>query len=68
MLNAFIELFVHLFAWIGVNLSIKADEVKNKHTLDVIAKIDKDLEKSYKDYEKRRKEDMRRKYGDYNSK
>lgn len=64
MLDAFIELFVHLFAWIGVNLSIKADEVKNKDVLDTIKRIDEDIKKSREDYYKRRKEDIRRKYGD----
>lgn len=64
MLNAFIELFVHLFAWIGVNLSIKADEVKNKKFLDFIKKMDDNIKKSDEDYEKRWEEDMRRKYGD----
>lgn len=64
MLDAFIELFVHLFAWIGVNLSIKADEMKNKDVLDTIKRIDEDIKKSREDYYKRRKEDIRRKYGD----
>lgn len=64
MLNAFIELFVHLFAWIGVNLSIKADEAKNKEVLDFTKKMDAYIEKSWEDYEKRWEEDMRRKYGD----
>lgn len=64
MLNAFIELFVHLFAWIGVNLSIKADEMKNKEVLDFTKEMDAYIEKSWEDYEKRWEEDMRRKYGD----
>lgn len=64
MLNAFIELFVHLFAWIGVNLSIKADEVKNKEILNDIKRREADIKKSEEDYYKRREEDIRRKYGD----
>lgn len=68
MLNAFIELFVHLVAWIGVNLSIKVDEMKNKDVLDFTKEMDAYIEKSWEDYEKRWEEDMRRKYGNYNSK
>lgn len=64
MLNAFIELFVHLFAWIGVNLSIKADEAKNKHTLDVIKRGEEDIKKAREDYYKRCEEDIRREFGD----
>ena len=64
MLDAFIELFVHLFAWIGVNLSIKADEMKNKDVLDVIRETDELVKELREDYYKRRKEDIRRKYGD----
>ena len=64
MLDAFIELFVHLFAWIGVNLSIKADEMKNKDVLDFIKKNEEDIKKAREDYYKRLDEDMRRKYGD----
>lgn len=64
MLNAFIELFVHLFAWIGVNLSIKADEVKNKEFLDFIKESEADIKKSEEDYYKRLEEDIRREFGD----
>lgn len=64
MLNAFIELFVHLFAWIGVNLSIKVDEMKNKKILNDIKRRDADIKKWEEDYHKRCEEDMRRKYGD----
>lgn len=64
MLNAFIELFVYLFAWIGVNLSIKVDEMKNKDVLDFIKKNEEDIKKAREDYYKRLDEDMRRKYGD----
>lgn len=64
MLNAFIELFVHLFAWIGVNLSIKADEMKNKDVLDFIKKNEEDIKKAREDYYKRREEDIRREFGD----
>lgn len=48
MLNAFIELFVHLFAWIGVNLSIKVDEMKNKDVLDFIKKMRRILKRREK--------------------
>lgn len=68
MLDAFIELFVHLFAWIGVNLSIKVDEMKNKDVLDVIRETDELVKELREDYYKRREEDIRSKYGDYNSK
>ena len=64
MLNAFIELFVHLFAWIGVNLSIKADEAKNKEFLDFIKESEAYIKKSEEDYKKRREEDIRREFGD----
>lgn len=64
MLDAFIELFVHLFAWIGVNLSIKVDEMKNKDVLDFIKKNEEDIKKAREDYYRRLDEDMRRKYGD----
>lgn len=64
MLDAFIEMIVHLFAWIGVNLSIKADEVKNKHTLDVIKETDELVKELREDYYKKQEEDMKRKYGD----
>lgn len=64
MLNAFIELFVHLFAWIGVNLSIKADEVKNKKILNDISRREADIKKSEEDYYKRCEEDIRREFGD----
>lgn len=64
MLDAFIELFVHLFAWIGVNLSIKADEMKNKDVLDVIRETDELVKELREDYYKRQEEDIRSKYGD----
>lgn len=64
MLNAFIELFVHLFAWIGVNLSIKVDEMKNKDVLDFIKKNEEDIKKAREDYYKRCEEDIRREFGD----
>lgn len=64
MLDAFIELIVHLFAWIGVNLSIKADEMKNKDVLDFIKKSEADIKRWEEDYYKRCEDDIRRKYGD----
>lgn len=64
MLDAFIELFVHLFAWIGVNLSIKADEMKNKDVLDVIRETDELVKELREDYYKRQEEDIKREFGD----
>ena len=64
MLDVFIEMIVHLFAWIGVNLSIEADKKKNKYTLEVIDEINKEVKEAEKQLVKRREEDIRRKYGD----
>lgn len=64
MLDVFIEMIVHLFAWIGVNLSIEADKRKNKYTLEVIDEVNKEVKETDEYLRKKEEENIRRKYGD----
>lgn len=64
MLDVFIEMIVHLFAWIGVNLSIEADKRKNKYTLEVIDEVNKEVKEIDEYLRKKEEENIRRKYGD----
>lgn len=64
MLDTFIEMIVHIFAWLGVNLSIEEDKKKNKYTLEVIDRIDKQVKETEEHLRKKQEEYIKRKYGE----